>query len=317
MKMLTIVCCTGLLLLASCATDQDRQSKDRIGHDKEDLYVPRDLDDCFVQLKTLLKPEDVEAMKSGTEADMSQYHFGLGMWVRNNWGLWGGSRLAKWFNALGIEHPDDMSAIILDSFWRHLNDQPIKMAEQVTYYKQYWLEATPPQDPCPHCGSKLSWVGGGGDAGHAFECDKCQLGFRYHYQRGFRQVPISKEKAREKADMILRERQMSADLVVMDDKAARFRTFEVKKDEGCSLAFGRAGFGMGSTDCLVWQFAWRGQDIEEPLDNLMWIEIDAETAQAKIWFAVLKSEERDHTQKAQPSGGAYVAPEAGAPSAHP
>lgn len=105
---------------------------------KDEIYIPKDLDDCFVQLKKQLTPEDIEKMKTGTEDDMIQYHFGLGMWMRNNWGLWGGSRLSKWFNAQGINHPDDMSGVILDSFWRHLNQKPIKLDEQVKYYQDYW-----------------------------------------------------------------------------------------------------------------------------------------------------------------------------------
>jgi hypothetical protein len=60
------------------------------------------------------------------------------MWLRNNWGLWKGSRLSKWFNEKGIQAPDDMSGIILDSFWRHLNGKPLKLDEQIKYYQDYW-----------------------------------------------------------------------------------------------------------------------------------------------------------------------------------
>jgi hypothetical protein len=62
----------------------------------------------------LIEPDDVNKMQTGTEEDMSHYHFGLGMWMRNNRGFWQSSRFAKWFNARGIQHPDDMSGIILD-----------------------------------------------------------------------------------------------------------------------------------------------------------------------------------------------------------
>jgi hypothetical protein len=101
-------------------------------------YIPKDLDDCFLQLKKILKPEELEKMKRGTEEDMGRYHFGLGMWMRNNWGLWKGGRLATWFNAKGIHHPDDMSGIILDSYWRHLNSKPIELDKQIKYYQDYW-----------------------------------------------------------------------------------------------------------------------------------------------------------------------------------
>jgi len=117
---------------------QNKPAAEAAVQDKKDIYIPRDLEDCFVQLKKLLKPEDIEKMKAGTEDAMSYYHFGLGMGMRNSWGLWGGSRLAKWFNAQGITHADDMSAIILVSFWRHLNEKPINLEQQVKYYQDYW-----------------------------------------------------------------------------------------------------------------------------------------------------------------------------------
>jgi hypothetical protein len=60
------------------------------------------------------------------------------MWIRNNWRLWGGSRLSKYFNDLGIFHPDDMSGIILNSYHRFLLGQDIKLDDQIDYYKDYW-----------------------------------------------------------------------------------------------------------------------------------------------------------------------------------
>lgn len=98
------------------------------------IYIPKDLEDCFGELKKILKPQDVEKMKAGPEDDLDMYHHGLGTWLRNNWGLWEGSRLSAWFNRHGIEHPDNMSGIILTSFWRHLNGQPIGLEAQLKYY---------------------------------------------------------------------------------------------------------------------------------------------------------------------------------------
>lgn len=140
-----------LLVCAGCAKTENASPgpSGQATVEVDEAYIPKDLADCFVQLKKLLKPEEVERMRSGTEDDMNRYHFGLGMWIRNNWGLWGGSPLAKWFNARGIKHPDDMSGIILDSFWRHLNDKPIKLEEQVKRYQDYWKEPgkVQPTDP--------------------------------------------------------------------------------------------------------------------------------------------------------------------------
>jgi len=102
------------------------------------IYIPTDLEDCFKELKKMLPAETVAEMKSGPEKDMIKYHHGLGTWLRNNWGLWGGSRLREYFNKLGLRHPDDMSSVVLNSFWRHLNNKPLKVDEQVKYYQEYW-----------------------------------------------------------------------------------------------------------------------------------------------------------------------------------
>ena len=64
----------------------------------------------------------------------------MGQWLRNNWGLWSGSRLKEWFEDRGIFHTDDMSAIILTSFWREVNGEPIKLDEQIKSYQDYWKE---------------------------------------------------------------------------------------------------------------------------------------------------------------------------------
>jgi hypothetical protein len=68
-------------------------------------------------------------------------HFGFGLWMRNNWQLWGGSRLSKYFNSLEIYHPDDMSGIILVSYHRYLNNKDIQLDEQIKYYKDYWANS--------------------------------------------------------------------------------------------------------------------------------------------------------------------------------
>ena len=106
-----------------------------------EIYIPKDLDDCFAELIKLFSHEEVEKVKNGTEENMASYHHGTGRHLRNEWGLWSESRLAKWFNQQGIHHADDMSGIILDSFWRHINSNPIDLEEQIKLYQDFWEEA--------------------------------------------------------------------------------------------------------------------------------------------------------------------------------
>jgi len=85
-------------------------------------------------------PDSIKlTIKVLTENEFSgRYHLGLGMWMRNNWGLWKGSRLSKYFNSLGIYHPDDMTGVIFNSYHRTMLGNEIKLNEQVKFYQDYW-----------------------------------------------------------------------------------------------------------------------------------------------------------------------------------
>ena len=103
--------------------------------------APATLDECLVMLADRLPEDVVEAMRNGTEADMIHYHHGLGTWIRNTWGLWSRGPLYSHFRDRGLEHPDDMSAVILTSFWRRLHGQPLRFEEQVQSHQAYWRRA--------------------------------------------------------------------------------------------------------------------------------------------------------------------------------
>ncbi|BDD00507.1 DUF6794 domain-containing protein [Persicobacter psychrovividus] len=105
-----------------------------------DKYIPTDLDDALNYLDCKWSDSDKEEFKSKPENDaVVELHFGTGMGIRNSWGLWkGDSGISKYFRDLGINHPDDMSSIILTSFHRYLNKQDVKIDEQVKYYIAYW-----------------------------------------------------------------------------------------------------------------------------------------------------------------------------------
>ena len=105
--------------------------------DNSKIYIPKDLEDCFAELNRMLHPKWIEKFRT-TESGAIDEHFGLGLWMRNNWGLWGRSRLNQHFHGIGIFHPDDMSGLILTSYHRHLNQEPIRLEEQIKYYQDYW-----------------------------------------------------------------------------------------------------------------------------------------------------------------------------------
>ncbi|MBI5819971.1 MAG: hypothetical protein HZA88_13385 [Verrucomicrobia bacterium] len=110
-------------------------------------YIPANLEDAHAWLQKHLPAEELQRIRNmESEGEMNIYHFGLGMGMRNEWALWAGSRLSRYFNELGIHHPDDMSGIILTTFWRRLHNQPLRLDEQVAYYKAYWERVTVPDN---------------------------------------------------------------------------------------------------------------------------------------------------------------------------
>jgi hypothetical protein len=103
--------------------EEREQLKKRLLSEKiGDRYIPKDLADCFIELDKLLSEVDKKEMRElKSRDDMIKYHMGLGMWMRNNWGLWGGSRLQKYFGDRKVHHPDSMSSVVLYHYFDWLN----------------------------------------------------------------------------------------------------------------------------------------------------------------------------------------------------
>jgi hypothetical protein len=110
-------------------------------------YIPKNFEECIAQLDTLINDslkQWVICLPDGRFCGI--VHHSFGMYLRNNWGLWGDSELAENLYEMGIFHPDDMSAIILDSYQRKLKGEEIKLEEQLKYYQDYWKESGTPID---------------------------------------------------------------------------------------------------------------------------------------------------------------------------
>ena len=105
----------------------------------EGIYIPKNLNECYNELNSMFDKKLIEEIKTKTEKEFTtDSHFGIGLWIRNNWGLWKGSRLYNFFKINGVIHPDDMSGIILTSYHRELNGIEIQLEKQIKYYQDYW-----------------------------------------------------------------------------------------------------------------------------------------------------------------------------------
>ena len=103
--------------------------------------VPSTLAEAHEQLEKQLPADELKKIDAMTSEDkMIEFHFGLGMGLRNGWGLWGDSPLAKHMRSLGFTHPDDMSSVILETFWCKRHGKEFRIKERVEYYRAYWAE---------------------------------------------------------------------------------------------------------------------------------------------------------------------------------
>lgn len=69
---------------------------------------PKNINDCIELINMQLNDSLKSVIKSWPEDEfVANVHMGYGLNLRNRWGLWGDSRLSKYFNDLGIFHPDD------------------------------------------------------------------------------------------------------------------------------------------------------------------------------------------------------------------
>ncbi len=136
---------------------------------ESEVPPPKTLEEAHQQLEKLLPKDEVakiDAMK--TEDEMIEYHFGLGMGMRNSWGLWGGGPLAQHMNKLGFHHSDDMSGVILETFWCKRHKKDFRLKERAAYYAAYWKASADPPETAkdPKDSSEVDWnmsLGAGDD----------------------------------------------------------------------------------------------------------------------------------------------------------
>jgi hypothetical protein len=109
------------------------------GYSKKELrHKPANLIEAVEQLKKIQNDSLKQKITSISERDFLSNSRALGIWIRNKWGLWKGKKLSKYFNALGIFNPDDMSSIILTSYYRELKGLDWRLDEQIQFYINDW-----------------------------------------------------------------------------------------------------------------------------------------------------------------------------------
>ena len=105
-------------------------------------FNPANLNEAVGLLKEIVSDSSKEKFMLMTEDEFNRHALnGLDRWVRNNLGLWQESDIVKYFKSEGIDHPDDMSGIILTSFYREIHNKPWDVMGQINFYQEWWRKS--------------------------------------------------------------------------------------------------------------------------------------------------------------------------------
>lgn len=108
------------------------------------IYIPKDMDEAIDSLDVLFSAEEklyIDDSLSLEDFCAVQHFDGWGIWMRNEWGLWSGSRLQQYFISKRIVHPDDMSGAILEGYYKRkikgedfsIEDYVVEEPEELSY----------------------------------------------------------------------------------------------------------------------------------------------------------------------------------------
>lgn len=107
--------------------------------------IPETLDEAVLSLYDSLDDYDRDFLNKEIQyrdvnGILTLLHHNLGQGIRNTWGLWQDSILARFFKeTYGLGHADDMSSIIIKKFLSDYFDKIYDIEADVEHYKKYWI----------------------------------------------------------------------------------------------------------------------------------------------------------------------------------
>ena len=122
---------TALLFISQIVWSQN-QSEYNTSDTINGVYIPKDISECILHIEKYL-PKKIEISTLSTDEISfkqvaSKY---TSIITRDYWKLADNSRLAKYFHKRNIYHPNVMYDIVLTSYFRNVNNQPIRLKYQI------------------------------------------------------------------------------------------------------------------------------------------------------------------------------------------
>lgn len=103
--------------------------------------IPSDLEEAVRAIVGHLDEESLKMIKSlNAETARAMGHHGIGLWIRNNWGLNAKTGpLYRWaVENLGLYHADDISSVVVHCVWADLSRNERNLNKLIQSMKDHW-----------------------------------------------------------------------------------------------------------------------------------------------------------------------------------
>jgi len=87
----------------------------------EDKHWPKSVEEAADRVISIMPEKDKRFVRETKREKLVQFHFGLGLYIRNAFGLWQGN--SDLLESCGCRHPDDCSMEIVTRIWEKLQGE--------------------------------------------------------------------------------------------------------------------------------------------------------------------------------------------------
>ena len=118
---------------------------------ERDAGPPTNIAEAVNALDDLVSAESRKRVRDLDRSDLIREHFGVAGLVRNTWLYEEDSPLRDYFESEGIDHPDTMSAVVVQAYWMRLHELAIDEEKKLIDDRIAEIKAggEPFTTPCP------------------------------------------------------------------------------------------------------------------------------------------------------------------------
>lgn len=105
--------------------------------DKVNNNIPGSISEAFSMLDQMLSDNDKSSIRTNNQRYIDKDRALLGCWIRRNWKLSWSNSLVGQFNTYNVYDVEEISTIMVDMYWEHLNGVEV-LPDRILQYEGYY-----------------------------------------------------------------------------------------------------------------------------------------------------------------------------------